>query len=383
MEGISAASLKREMDEMALLLREIQGGARELYDPASEKRTLCSKRLTNDQKRDKSSSSWAKSGVDRKKLFSGEKCCKPETDLTTDVAKSERTIKTRAASHSFGRRYAEVQTIVSDNFHYDVKIESASNRKRVLSSKFSTAVRGDGTTANQNNGDCDVPKDDQMDLSDGGNNTDFDGIADVDNASGSAANKDENISSKKKKIEKGYSRPVPSISSSIVEPSPISFRFPKSSRETVVKKYSGDGVGGVNLDVDSAEKKLHPHIMGTVMKPLTVPRIKNNESENIAVAQAGATSEIKIENNGANIAQKPPASIISNVEVLSSKIRTPAFTMHKDTTKKILNINISNIVKGTPGPGEYELDVIAQSGDKKNVFFPLIVIVFICTYIFK
>ena len=128
------------MCEMALLLQEIQGGARELFDPSEEKRTLQSKRLSSDQKRGKSTSSWAKSTVDRGKATNREKGFTSDNDFLTNVSKSEKVVKSRAAAHSFGRRYPEVQKVELENIYYDVNLECVSTKRRVTSSKFGMEI---------------------------------------------------------------------------------------------------------------------------------------------------------------------------------------------------------------------------------------------------
>lgn len=356
MDSISAAALKQEMEDMAVLLREIQGGARDLYEPSTEKRILESKRLSSDQKREKSTSAWAKSSVNRSKLFTGNKSIDPESTSTADLEKSEKTLKTRAASHSFGRRYDANKAEV-ENFIYDVNIEAASTRKRVLSTKFSMAGRegpsvkknDDGNSNNDPNGDHNndpnSDQNDKMDLAIHENPTEGNDGIDGNLSDNIESNKIINKSAKRNKTEKNpYGKPS---TSSHLEPSAIAFSFPKSSRETKIVKYESDAIGS-NLDVETAEKKLYPHVMGACMKQLSAVRRAHTEIE-------PETPPVEGENTYSTPTIKP--------EVLSHKFRAPVFAMHQDTKKKPHTV-VMEKDKVTPGPGDYCSDRMTQSGER-------------------
>jgi hypothetical protein len=340
MDVTSAASMKREMEEMALLLKDIQGGARDLTDSSIEK-LLRLKRLTVEQKREKATSAWAKSKCNRAKRNMVDKEIIPDTVVNSDVAKSEKVIRVRSASYSFGRRYQEVPKAEMGNMIYDVNIESSSTRKRVISTKFSTAGRLSDIEKNKNlsNGDSN-PTDkvdsemevDATDKAEGSDNSDHD---DVENKATKRTKKN-----KLKEDEKFEKLPFKSP----IERSPKVYSFPKSSRETVEK----GSTAGVTGDIDTAEKALRPYIMGAVMRPASVTR---------RVPIDDAPSE---KNTIPEVASNSP-DIMAHLDALSSRMRATSYTMHKDTVKT-MNPAILWKVKGTPGPGDYDPDSNRQSG---------------------
>lgn len=352
MTFLPADDLKREMDEMALLLLEIQGGARELFDPSEEKRILQSKRLSNDQKRGKSTSSWAKSTVSREMRPLYIKGFTADGDLMTDISKSEKVVKSRATAHSFGRRYPAVSKVEIENCFYDINVDSTSTKKRVLSTKFSKASRGE-TLSNQKNDDVTSDKlhVDKVDLAINGD-TSNDCSSDVDRVANHDRVFDTNEckSLKRNRVEKdNYQQP---ICGSHHEHTPIAYSFPKSSREIrIVQESTTDGE---NLDVETAEKKLHPHIMGACMRPQSVarrtPPVQNE-------------SELNPQKGNVRHDVNETLDIMAHMDVLSSKVRAPTYTMHQNTKKERRNIDISKMEKGTPGPGEYCPNGPPQSGE--------------------
>jgi hypothetical protein len=340
MDVTSAASMKREIVEMALLLKDIQGGARDLTDSSIEK-LLRVKRLTGEQKREKATSAWAKSKCNRAKRNMVDKEIIPDTVLNSDIAKSEKVIRVRSASYSFGRRYQEVQKAEMGNIIYDVNIESSSTRKRVVSTKFSTAGRLSDVEKSKNQSDGDSNQTgkvdsemevDATDQAEGSNDSDHDNRE-------NKANK-RTKKSKLKEEEKGVRLPFKSP----IERSPKVYSFPKSSRETVEK----GSTAGVSGDVETAEKALRPHIMGAVMRPVSVTR---------RLPIDDVPSEL---NTIPAVASNSP-DIMAHLDALSSRMRATSYTMHKDTVKT-MNPAILWKAKGTPGPGDYDPDSHTQSG---------------------
>ena len=343
------------MCEMALLLQEIQGGARELFDPSEEKRTLQSKRLSSDQKRGKSTSSWAKSTVDRGKATNREKGFTSDNDFLTNVSKSEKVVKSRAAAHSFGRRYPEVQKVELENIYYDVNLECVSTKRRVTSSKFGMARRGDSISSQSNKvGTSGKLLSNKVDPVICGNMTN---ICSPNSATDNVICKEygthENVPSKKKRKENVNYHQSPC--SATYDHTPIAYSFPKSSRDIRIANISSIDIG--DLDVETSEKKLHPHIMGACMRPQSaVKRVPHIQNESTHPPSDGNTRQ--------DISDSP--DIAARLGNLSDKMRSSSYVMHQDTKKERKNIDILKIEKGIPGPGEYNLHVAPTSGENSR-----------------
>ena len=341
MDVTSAACMKREMEEMAVLLKEIQGGARDLTDSSIEK-LLKVKRLTGEQKREKATSAWAKSKCNRAKRIMVDKEIIPDTVVNSDVAKSEKVVRVRSASYSFGMRYKEVEKAEMGNIIYDVNIESSSNRKRVISNKFSTASRLSEVEKNKNQPNSDSNPTDKVDSElevDANNKTEDSNDSDHNDCGNKAAKR-----TKKNQLREDRKRETLPFKSPIERSSKV-YSFPKSSRETVEK----GSTAGVSGDIDTAEKALRPHVMSAIMRPASVTRrVPDNDSHS------------ENQNNIPEIASNSP-DIMAHLDALSSRIRATSYTMHKDTVKT-MNPAVLWRVKGTPGPGEYDPDAHIQSG---------------------
>ena len=353
MTSQSAEIMKQEMHEMALLLQEIQGGARELFDPSEEKRTLQSKRLSSDQKRGKSTSSWAKSTVDRGKAFCGVKGFTSDNDLLTNVSKSEKVVKSRAAAHSFGRRCPEVQKAELVNFYYDVNLESVSTKKRVTSSKFGIARRGDAISRQHNDvsTSCKLHSDKVDPVINGDVINACSPNSDTDTNNSRERSNHQNVPSKKKKTENENYHQLPC--SATYDYRPIAYSFPKSSRDINITNNTSIDIG--DLDVEMSEKKLHPHIMGACMRPQSaVKRIPQIQNESTVPPSDGST--------GHTVKDSP--DIAARLSKLSDKMRSSSYLMHQDTKKQRKNIDILKIEKGVPGPGEYSPQIASTSGEK-------------------
>ena len=122
---------------------------------------------------------------------------------------------------------------------------------------------------------------------------------------------------------------------------PKAYSFPKSLREAVPKSNTI----GVSGDVESAEKKLYPHIMGVVMRPHSSP--------------SRIIEEIPMMHDSAKDFAGT-IDVIAYLDALSNRVSTPTFTTHKDTVKSLTGI--FNKRKGNPGPGEYNPDIPSHSG---------------------
>jgi hypothetical protein len=317
----AATDLKVEMEEMALLLREIRGGASELAGPSSEK--LNARRLTPEQQRNQSSSAWARSTAKRTRLFNGNKESSADSDVYSNIAKSEKQVKTRAAAYSFGKKLNDNKKIVNDTPIYDINVEAVSNRKRVTYSKFGTAKRPSSLPFDKV---C-IKQNDEDDLR--RHQTDNMNVA-IDNTD----DQDDDVHSKNTK----HSMKNHNIRSQV--PQGIAFSFPKSSRE--IKTQNND-ILIADLDVEKAEKKLHPHIMGTSMRtPITM--VQRDE-------------ELQEE-------EKDFTHYTPDIEKLSNKIKTSSVVMHQDT-KRSKNIAHTNRSQSTPGPGDYD-NASGFSGDLKG-----------------
>lgn len=322
----SASSMKREMEEMAQMLREIQGGARALAGASTEK-TLLSRRLTKDQKQQKATSAWARSKSDRSKRNMVDKEVLPDDVIDADVARSEKVVRCRAAAYSFGIRHQEVVNMETCHKIYDVNIEYSSTRKRITCSKFSNAGRlsdMDNKKSSRQDGNKAVIMNKQPDSC-------YVGAID-----------DEDVASKRSKNGMhDFSRSPHRTTGA--EHSSRGYSFPKSSRE-VAYKCSTDGASG---DVEGAEKRLYPKAVSVIMRPPSVSRRVPNE-------------ECSVDQNTDAIASNSP-DIVGHLDVLSTKMRTSVYRMHKDTVK-VMNPGILSREKGTPGPGDYNPDPPSQSG---------------------
>jgi hypothetical protein len=318
MDTTSAASMKQEMKEMALMLKEIRESALELIDP-SNVRSSQRRRLTAEQKREKSTSSWARSTSDRSKRLVTDKVPTPDNDIHADVAKGERMVSKRAASYTFGSRYPDVQKEASKDVIYDVKIECSSVRTRVKSCVFNKAVRI--STSKLSDPVCAVTAKDTEEKT----------------ASDPMIFMGENA---REKDAENFSKPPKSTVTS--QPSKA-YSFSKSTRDAVSRSstvgVSGDG------DVESAEKKLHPHIMGVVMRPPSSP---SRIIEEIPKMQNSALEFLGT------------SDIIAYLDARSNGVSTPTYAMNKDTVRTVTGI--LNKRKGTPGPGEYNPDIPYYSG---------------------
>ena len=110
------------------------------------------------------------------------------------------------------------------------------------------------------------------------------------------------------------------------------------------------------------------------MRPPSAPRKVNKKLELEQMVTVSAEdrnldengNEMKTTEDHTNVAIQLSPNIIINLDVLSTKMRTSAFTMHKDTKKEKRKMNILNVDKGTPGPGEYNTDLPSQSGTDKT-----------------
>ena len=321
--------MKREMEEMAQMLREIQGGARELAGPSAEK-ILLSRRLTKDQKQQKATSAWARSKSDRSKRNMVDKEVLLDDVIDADVARSEKVIRCRAAAYSFGIRHQEIGNAETCDKIYDVNIEVSSTRKRVTCSKFSSAGRLSEVDNKKNN------------VQDGNKAVNLNNQPDSSVLCDVAATDEDDIASKRSKKGIHDFSKAPH-STTVAKPSSRSFSFPKSSRE-VINKTNTAGVSG---DVEGAEKRLYPKAVSVIMRPPSVPRRVPNEEcseEHYAVAMASNSPDI-----------------VGHLDILSTKMRSSTYTMHKDTAK-FMNPGILSREKGTPGPGDYSPDPPSQSG---------------------
>ena len=328
MEFSSASSMKREMEEMAQMLREIQGGARALVDLSEKK--LLSRRLTKDQKRQKANSAWARSKSDRSKRNLIDKEVLPHNVIDSDVATSEKAVRCKAAAYSFGIRHQEEPKAQVCDMIYDVNIECSSNRKRVKCSEFSNAGRLSDVDNNKNNAQ-------------GGNEeVDMNNQADTDGDHDTDAIEDDDVTSKRKKNGK-HDFPETPLITTVAERSSRAYSFPKSSRE-VTNKSSTAGFSG---DVESAEKKQYPKTVSVIMRPPSASRRVPNQ-------------ECSEDQNAVEMASDSP-DIVGHLDILSTKVRTPAFVMRKET-KKTMNLGMLSREKGTPGPGDYNPDPPSQSG---------------------
>jgi hypothetical protein len=319
----AAMDLKVEMEEMALLLREIRGGASELAGPSSEK--LNARRLTPEQQRNQSSSAWARSTAKRTRLFNGNKESSADSDIYSNVAKSEQQVKTRAAAYSFGKKLNDNKKIVNDTPTYDINVEAVSNRKRVPFSKFGTAKRPSSLPFDKG---CIKQNDNEDDLR--RHQTDNMNVA-IDNTD----DQDDDLHSKdtKDSIKKH------NVGSQVQQG--IAFSFPKSSRE--IKTHNNDNLIA-NLDVEKAEKKLYPHIMGTSMRTPVIVVQRDDE----------------LQEEKRDFIHHTP-----DIEKLSNKIKTSSVVMHQDT-KRSKNIAHINRSQSTPGPGDYDNGLSGFSGDLKG-----------------
>lgn len=315
MDAVSAATMKQEIKEMSLMLKGIREGAIELIESSSV-RSSQTRRLTAEQKREKSTSSWARSTSDRSRRLVTDIVPTPDNDVHADVAKSEKLLSKRAASYTFGRRCQEVQKKVSEvvNVTYDVKIECSSVRARVKSCIFNKAVRlASPKLADPIHAEItrDVPT----------------GIIG------------------EKVCENDYEN---TPKSSVISRSSKAYSFPKSAREAA----SQSNTVGVSGDVEGAEKKLHPHIMGVVMRP---PSSTSRIIEEIPLIQDSA-----IEFFGTS-------DIIAYIDALSSKGSVPTYTINKGSVRSLGGI--FNKQKGNPGPGEYNPDIPSHSGSHPFLIF--------------
>lgn len=314
MDNISAATLRQEMKEMALMLKEIRENALELIDP-SNVRSSQRRRLTAEQKRVKSTSSWARSTSDRSRRLVTDKVPTPDNDIHADVAKSERIVSKRAASYTFGSRYPDVQKVASKDVIYDVKIECSSVRTRVKSCVFNKAVR------------LSTPK-----LPDP-----VSPVIEKDTEDNIISDPMMNIGEKARKNDSGNCSKPPK--NTVTSQPSKAYSFSKSPRDAVSKSctvgVSGDG------DVESAEKKLHPHIMGVVMMPPSSPsRI---------IGEIPKMQDSALEFLGT-----------SDIIAYLGGISAPTYTMCKYAVKTVTGI--LNKRKGNPGPGEYNPDKPSYSG---------------------
>ena len=325
MDTTSAASMKQEMKEMALMLKEIRESALELIDPSTA-RSSHRRRLTAEQKREKSTSSWARSTSDRSRRLVTDKVPTPDNDIHADVAKSERIVSKRTASYTFGSRYPDVQKEASKDVIYDVKIECSSVRTRVKSCVFNKAVRL--PTPKLSDPVCAVIAKDTEE------NTASDPI----------------ITMGEKAREKDAENCSKPPKSTVMSQPSKAYSFSKSPRDSISRR-STEGVSG-DGDVERAEKKLHPHIMGVVMRPPSSP---SRNMEEIPKMQDSALEFLGT------------SDIIAYLDARSNGASTPSYSMNKDTVRAVTGI--SNKRKGTPGPGEYNPDIPSYSG-KCLIFLP-------------
>jgi hypothetical protein len=325
MDTTSAASMKQEMKEMALMLKEIREKALELIDP-SNARSSQRRRLTAEQKREKSTSSWARSTSDRSRRLVTDKVPTPDNDIHSDVAKSERVVSKRAASYTFGSRCRDVQKVASKDVIYDVKIECSSVRTRVKSCVFNKAVRL--PTYKLSDPVCAVTAKDTEEKT----------ASDPMITMGENAHENDAENCSK-----------PPKSTVMSQPSKV-YSFSKSPRDAVSRSrtvgVSGDG------DVEKAEKKLHRHIMGVVMRPPSSP---SRILEEIPKMRDSALEFLGT------------SDIIAYLDARSNGASTPTYVMNKDTVRTVTGI--LNKRKGTPGPGEYNPDIPSYSG-KCIIFLP-------------
>ena len=313
MDAISAATMKQEIKEMSLMLKGIREGAIELIESSSV-RSSQTNRLTAEQKREKSTSSWARSTSDRSRRLVTDIVPTPDNDVHADVAKSEKLLSKRAASYTFGRRCPEVQKKVSEDVTYDIKIECSSIRARVKSCVFNKAARlASPKLADPIHAEItrDVPT----------------GIIG------------------EKVCENDYEN---TPKSSVISRSSKAYSFPKSAREAA----SQINTASISGDVEGAEKKLHPHIMGVVMRP---PSSTSRIIEVIPLMQDSA-----IEFSGTS-------DIIAYIDALSSKGSNPTYTINKGSVRALGGI--FNKQKGNPGPGEYNPDIPSHSGSHPFLIF--------------
>ena len=309
MDAVSAATMKQEIKEMSLMLKGIREGAIELIKSSSV-RSSQARRLTAEQKREKSTSSWARSTSDRSRRLVTDIVPTPDNDLHADVAKSERVLSKRAASYTFGRRCPEVQKKVSEDVTYDIKIECSSVRARAKSCVFNKAAR------------LASPK-----------------LADPIHAK--ITRDVPTVIVGETVCKNNYENSSKPPKSSVISRPSKAYSFQKSAREPASQIKAVD----VSGDVEGAEKKLHPHIMGVVMRP---PSLTSRIMKEIPLMQDSAINFFGT------------SDIIAYLDALSSKGSTPTYTINKDSIRSLGGI--FNKRKGNPGPGEYNPDITSYSG---------------------
>lgn len=299
--------LKRELDEMALYLKTIKGETRDLLGKDYEEpKKIVTKILSEDQKRQKSHSSWARSKVPSTLQVHK----KPEEDFLSnlEIDKAESKIKTKSPAYSMGGRRHQKELIINGDIpgpaDYQVDERALSVRKRPRSAHI--CPQTPKQTINQ----------------------------DKQNRQSTPRMKSDNI-------EDGYESGewIEIVEYERVIPRAVKFgtanRFPDSQKKRNSNNLEDEGIIIDYANVEKAAKAIEPHIPGAIMiKPTTEPRI-------IPIQTPPTT----------------PSSVITSsaLDVLSTRHRSPGVTFHKNNP-----INKQQLLKeadlGMPGPGFYSVD---------------------------